>query len=78
MLKLVKTAWAINPSLAINLASRYHSHSIQTEVRDLLVKFPDRAINEPEALPILLAGSLPNDVSSQLKVYIQLILRGFS
>jgi phosphatidylinositol 4-kinase len=31
------------------------------------LKYPDKTIKEPEALPILLGGSLPSDVSFQLK-----------
>ncbi|KAK8139069.1 Phosphatidylinositol 4-kinase [Apiospora sp. TS-2023a] len=64
---LVRTAWAESPSLAIELVSRFSFASIRNEVRSLLLNFPDKAVHEPEALPILLGVDLPNDVRSQLK-----------
>ncbi|KAK8088128.1 phosphatidylinositol 3 [Apiospora hydei] len=67
LLPLVRTAWAENPSLAIELVSRYSFASVRNEVRSLLLNFPEKAIHEPEALPVLLGGDLPNDIRSQLK-----------
>ncbi len=65
---LVRTAWAENPSLAVHLASRFPYPRIQKEVRWLLLNFPAKAAREPEAIPILIDGALPDDVSFQLKV----------
>ncbi|KAH8815175.1 phosphatidylinositol 4-kinase-like protein [Xylogone sp. PMI_703] len=67
LLNLVKTAWAESPSIAVQLATRFPSVKLHKEIRTLLLNFPDKAISEPEALPILLGGSLPSDVSFQLK-----------
>jgi phosphatidylinositol 4-kinase len=64
----VRTAWAEDPSLAIELATRFPYPRIQKEVRWLLLNLPGKAISEPEALPVLLGGYLPDDVSFQLKV----------
>ncbi|KAI5866458.1 hypothetical protein GGS23DRAFT_550772 [Durotheca rogersii] len=64
---LVRVAWTENPSLAIELVSRFPIPAVQNEVRWLLLNFPDKAISEPEALPILLGGELPPDVRFQLK-----------
>lgn len=47
---------------------RFHSQTLADEVRGLLLKYPDRATDEPDALELLLGPSLPNDASSQLKV----------
>ena len=65
---LLKTAWVENASLAIQLALRSHSPRIQSEVRSYLVKAPERAVDEPEALQLLLGSTLPGDISCQLKV----------
>lgn len=66
---LIRVAWAESPSLAIELVSRFSNfHSVQSEVRWLLLNFASKAIDEPEALPILLGGELPGDVRDQLKV----------
>lgn len=68
LLPLVRTAWAESPSLAIELVSRYSFPNVNSEVRWLLLNFPEKAIDEPEALPILLGGELPADARAQLKV----------
>ncbi|CZR50731.1 related to phosphatidylinositol-4-kinase [Phialocephala subalpina] len=67
ILGLVRTAWAENPSLAIQLISRFSFPRLLKEIRWLLLNFPDKALSEPEALPVLLGETLPNDVSFQLK-----------
>ncbi len=64
----MRTAWSESPSLAVELTTRFENAHIHKEVRWLLLNFPDKAISEPEALPVLLDGSLPADVSFQLKV----------
>ncbi|KAI1382356.1 hypothetical protein F4677DRAFT_401744 [Hypoxylon crocopeplum] len=64
---LVRVAWAEDPSLAIELVSRFSIPAVHNEVRWLLLNFPAKAISEPEALPILLGGELPPDVRFQLK-----------
>jgi phosphatidylinositol 4-kinase len=65
---LVRTAWNENPSIAIQLATRFPSARLHKEVRWLLLNFPDKALSEPEAVQLLLGESLPADVSFQLKV----------
>lgn len=65
---LVKIAWAEDPAIAIQLATIYPMPRIHKEIRWLLLNFPTKAVSDPEALPILLGGALPDDVSSQLKV----------
>ncbi|KAG7134671.1 Phosphatidylinositol 4-kinase stt4 like protein [Verticillium longisporum] len=67
LVPLVRTAWAEDPSIAIELVSRFQIPRLHQEVRWLLLNFPAKAVSEPEALPILLGGTLPNDVSFQLK-----------
>ncbi|SPQ18964.1 9d2e47b4-0d6b-430b-b2bd-2d91db09fa24 [Thermothielavioides terrestris] len=56
-----------SPSLAVHLASRFSYPRIQKEIRWLLLNFPAKAAREPEAIPILIGGALPDDVSFQLK-----------
>ncbi|KAL9127379.1 MAG: hypothetical protein Q9217_003735 [Psora testacea] len=64
---VLKTAWAESPRLAVQLTSRFASAKLATEVRSLLLKCPERAIEEPDALQILIGASLPMDVSFHLK-----------
>ncbi|CAG8981691.1 hypothetical protein HYALB_00006563 [Hymenoscyphus albidus] len=67
LLGLIRTAWNENPSLAIQLVTRFPSARLHQQIRWLLLNFPDKAIDEPEAIQILLGESLPSDVSFQLK-----------
>ena len=68
LIPLIRTAWAESPSLAIELTKRFQHPRVHREVRWLLLNFPERAVSEPEAIPILLGGALPGDISFQLKV----------
>ncbi|KAF2201848.1 phosphatidylinositol 4-kinase-like protein STT4 [Delitschia confertaspora ATCC 74209] len=63
----LKTAWAENPSIAVHMVQRFHSQRLSSEVRWLLLNFPHKALDNPDALEILLGNALPNDVSFQLK-----------
>ena len=64
---LLRLAWAESPSLAMQLATRFPSVKIQNDIRWLLLNFPEKALDLPDALEIILGPSLPNDVSFQLK-----------
>src|SRR5690242_14543078 len=63
----VKTAWAENPAIAVQLLKRFQSARLQSEVRFQVLNFPHRVLNEPDALEIMLGNQLPGDVSFQLK-----------
>lgn len=65
---LLKVAWAESASLAVQLAVRFQSLRLNNEVRALLLHNPEKALDEPDALHIMLGSSLPQDVSFQLKV----------
>lgn len=68
LIPLIRTAWWTDPAIAIELATRFHSPRIQKDVRFLLLNMPDKAVSEPEALPLIFGGHLPADVNTQLKV----------
>ena len=65
--KMLQVAWIENPSLAIQLGTRFQQPNLLQDIRWLLLKFPDAALEEPDALQILLENALPNDALSQLK-----------
>lgn len=69
LLPLILTAWAESPALAIELCARFQSSRLHKEVRSLLLKYPEKAVSEPEALTILLGSAMPTDLSFQLKVF---------
>jgi phosphatidylinositol 4-kinase len=64
----LKTAWAERPALAVQFARRFQSQTLLPDTRFLLLNFPEKALDEPDALEMLLGPSLPIDVSFQLKV----------
>jgi len=64
---ILRSAWIEHPSLAIQLTTRFASTNLANDLRSLLLKQPQRAIEEPEALQILIGSFLPADVSLQLK-----------
>ncbi|KAG5999507.1 hypothetical protein E4U54_001817 [Claviceps lovelessii] len=67
LLPLVKTAWQQDPSIAIELSARFQFPRLHREVRQLLLSSPEKAIADPEALPLMFGGHLPDDVNSQLR-----------
>ncbi|KAJ9611860.1 phosphatidylinositol-4- kinase [Knufia peltigerae] len=62
-----RTAWLENPALAVQLVSRFPSEQLRRDVRFLLLNFTDKALNEPDAIDLLIGDKLPSDVSGQLK-----------
>ncbi|PYH47291.1 1-phosphatidylinositol 4-kinase STT4 [Aspergillus saccharolyticus JOP 1030-1] len=64
---LLQLAWAESPGLAIQLSTRFPSAKLKSDVRWLMLTFPEKAIEEPEGLELMFGANLPTDVSSQLK-----------
>lgn len=65
---MLQSAWYESPGLAIQLAMRFPSATLSNDVRKLLLKFPEKAIDEPSSLELIFGSALPADVSVQLKV----------
>lgn len=63
----LRLAWSESPGLAIQLAARFPSPKMQSDVRWLILNFPEKAITEAGALEIMFDSSLPSDVNFQLK-----------
>lgn len=63
----LRLAWTESPGLAIQLAARFPSAKMQSDVRWLILNFPEKVIVEPSALEIMFDASLPSDVNFQLK-----------
>ena len=69
LVSLVRTAWWLDPAIAIELATRFHNPRLHREIRLLLLSMPEKAISLPEALPIIFAGGqLSIDAAPALKV----------
>ncbi|KAM3546897.1 hypothetical protein ARSEF1564_000210 [Beauveria bassiana] len=67
LLPLVRTAWHQDPSIAVELATRFQYPRLRSDVRRLILASPEKVIDEPEAIPLMIGSSLPDDVNSQLK-----------
>lgn len=74
----LKTAWAEHPGIAVHLVKRFQSQRLNNEVRWQVLNFPQKVLDEPDALEILLGNSLPNDVSFQLKVCTNSLIISFA
>lgn len=68
---MLRLAWNENPSLAFQLATRFPSPKLRNDIRWLFLNFPEKALDEPDALEVLLGPALPQDVSFQLKVFMR-------
>lgn len=64
----LKTAWDENPAIAVHLPKRFQNARLNAEVRFQVLNFPQRVLDEPDAIEILLSNQLPADVTFQLKV----------
>jgi len=62
-----RTAWFEGAGLAIQLLTRVSNEQLHRDVRFLLLNFPEKALDEPNAVELLLGDALPRDVSFQLK-----------
>lgn len=65
---LLRLAWAEHPGLAIQLGARFPAVKLKNDIRWLLLNFPEKVIDEPSSLEIMLGATLPADISFQLKV----------
>ena len=65
---MIRTAWVEHPTIAIQLTARFTSAQLYREIHTLLLNAPEAAINEPDALQILLGSSISSDVGPKLKV----------
>lgn len=67
---LIATAWNEHPNIAIQLTVRFPFTRLTQDVRNHLLDASEGAVDEPDALQILLGPSLPIDIVAQLKVRI--------
>jgi phosphatidylinositol 4-kinase A len=64
----VRSAWRIDPYLAVHLSERFVSPAMHKEIRRLVTANPEDVIESPVAAQILLGDSLSSDLRLQLKV----------
>jgi len=64
----VRSAWRIDPYLAVHLSERFASPAMYKEIRRLVTANPEDVIESPVAAQILLGHSLSSDFLFQLKV----------
>ncbi len=64
---LVRAAWAEDPALAIQLVTRFPNEQTRRDVRFLLLNQPEKALDNADAIDLLLGEGLSSDLSFQLK-----------
>lgn len=74
----LQTAWLEHPGLAIQLSTRFQSTKLRDEVRSLLSSYPERALDEPDALKIMLGSNLEIVTSHNLKVNLKLLTTNYN
>lgn len=65
---VVRSAWKLDPVLAVHMSQRFQSPSLQKEVRRLILVNPEDVIECPLAAQIMLGDTLSSDLQFQLKV----------
>jgi phosphatidylinositol 4-kinase A len=65
---VVRSAWKVNPLLAVHLSERFVSPTMSKEIRRLIVANPEDVIESPIAAQILLGENLSHDLGFQLEV----------
>jgi len=68
--RVVRSAWKLDPVLAVHMSQRFPSHALHKEVRRLIVANPEDVVDCPVAAQIMLGDTLSSDLQFQLKVHI--------
>ncbi|KZT60454.1 hypothetical protein CALCODRAFT_119134 [Calocera cornea HHB12733] len=63
----VRTAWKIDPAIAVHMGERFKSPSVHSEIGRLVRAQPKEAVDIPEALPFLLGDQLQTGNRASLK-----------
>jgi len=65
---MISTAWNEDPRIAVQLATRFpHSARLHQEIRSYLIREPQKAVDVPDALYLMIGSSLATDIKTQLK-----------
>lgn len=70
LLRMLESAWIENPGLALQFSSRFQFPRLNSEIRSLVLKNSEKAIEEPDALALLLESSLPGGLNTRFKVFL--------
>lgn len=65
---VVRSAWRVNPQLAVYLGERFVSPAMNKEIRRHIVANPENVIESPVAAQILLGENHSHDLGFQLEV----------
>ena len=65
---MVRQVWRIDPAIAVNMAERFHSPSVQSDVTRLVRSNTPEVLDVPEALRFLIGDTLNFGMRRDLKV----------
>ncbi|KAL7274544.1 Phosphatidylinositol 4-kinase stt4 [Rhizina undulata] len=64
---VLQTAWHESPALALQLVRRFQSPRLEADVKRLISMYPEKVVDLPEALQIMLGDKISNNLGPQLK-----------
>lgn len=65
---ILTTAWKEDAAIAVQLVKRFQSLRLEQDVRKLILTYPEKVVNQPDAVQIMLGDRISNQLSFQLKV----------
>lgn len=64
---LLPAAWAEDPAIAVQLVKRFQSPRLEADVRRRILQFPEKVVDQPDAVQIMLGDKLSGGLTFQLK-----------
>lgn len=64
---VVQAAWSEDPKIAVQMTRRFASSVLSDEVRAMILRNPEKVVDEPDALDLLIGTSLPPNIDEQLE-----------
>lgn len=64
---VLPAAWAEDPAIAVQLVKRFQSPRLEADVRRLIRTFPEKVVDQPDAVQIMLGDKISGGLGFQLK-----------
>lgn len=64
---VLPAAWAEDPAIAVQLVKRFQSPRLEADVKNLILRFPEKVVDQPDAVQVMLGDKISSGLSFQLK-----------
>lgn len=64
---VLPAAWQENPAIAVQLLKRFQSPRLEQDVRRLILTFPEKVVDQPDAVQIMMGDKISSNLGFQLK-----------